>query len=294
MTLTSQREGTVQVPGGNVWYKIVGDGPGTPLLLLHGGPGAGHDYLEPLGALGDERPVVFYDQLGCGKSDIPDDPSLWIIERFVEEVGAVRKALGMERVHVLGQSWGGWLAIEYMLSKPAGIVSLTLCNTNASAHGFEASAKGRVAGLPEEVRSVIERCEADGTTDSEEYQGASFTFMQAHVCRAAEWPDYLMRTAANVGASPVYGHMWGPSEFTMTGTLAGWDRRASLGEIKAPTLVVSGPYDEATEELADELVAGISGAEKQMMPDTSHTPWIENPDAFFSVLRDFLRRNEPA
>ena len=107
--------------GHKVWTKIVGDGSGIPLLLLHGGPGAGHDYLEPLAALGDERPVIFYDQLGCGKSDIPDNSALWTIERFADEVDEVREQLGIDRCHLLGQSWGGWLGLEYVLRIPPGL-----------------------------------------------------------------------------------------------------------------------------------------------------------------------------
>jgi proline iminopeptidase len=294
MTSTSQSEGKVQVPGGNVWYRVTGTGSGTPLLLLHGGPGGGHDYFEPLQDLGDERPIVFYDQLGCGKSDIPDDLSLYDIGRFAEEVGAVREALGLGLIHLLGQSWGGWLAIEYMLGQPEGVASLTLSNTSASAHGFETGARSRIAGLPESVRQAIAEHETAGTTDSTEYLAASLAFMQAHVCRVQPWPDYLARTGINVQTTPTYAHMWGPSEFTMTGNLSTWDRTARLGEIKAPTLVISGPFDEATENLADELVTGIPGAQKVMIEGTSHTPWIENPDDFFPVLREFLRRNEPA
>lgn len=111
-------EGYVSAPGGRVWYQLVGAGDAIPLLTLHGGPGAGHDNLEPLAGLADERPVVFYDQLGCGHSDKPDDLSLWRIERYVAEIDAVRDALGLDRIHLYGQSWGGWLAIEYMMSRP--------------------------------------------------------------------------------------------------------------------------------------------------------------------------------
>jgi proline iminopeptidase len=114
-------EGTISVPGGRVWYRIVGGGAaGTPLLVLHGGPGAPHDYLENLIALADERPVVFYDQLGCGRSERPDDPSLWRVERFVAELAAVLQTLGLSRVNLLGQSWGTMLAVEYLLSGTSG------------------------------------------------------------------------------------------------------------------------------------------------------------------------------
>src|SRR5215212_8424201 len=115
MTPIDTREGYIPVTGGRVWYQIVGSEDTIPLLVLHGGPGAGHDYLEPLGGLAAQRPVIFYDQLGCGKSDQPDDRSLWRLDRFVKEVDTVRHALGLEQIHLLGQSSGGWLAIEYML-----------------------------------------------------------------------------------------------------------------------------------------------------------------------------------
>ena len=294
MGLTTQREGTVQVPGGNVWYHIEGDGPGTPLLMLHGGPGAGWDYFEPMIALGDERPIVFYDQLGCGKSDIPDGTSLWTVKRFTEEVSAVRAALGLERIHLLGHSWGGWLAIEYLLGKPAGIASLTLVNTSASARAFEAGCVRLLKDLPEDIQQTIERCEAEGKTDDPQYQMASFAFLQKHLCRIQPWPDCMARTGANVAASPVYRYMWGPSEFTCTGPLASWDRSGRLNEITAPTLVVSGPHDEMVPELAEELHAGIPASELAMIQETSHTPWIERPDAFFDVLRPFLRKHDTA
>src|ERR1700754_330251 len=111
----------IEVPGGQVWVNVVGSGGGVPLILLHGGPGGGHDYLEPLAALADDRPVIFYDQLGCGKSDRPDDPALWTMDRFVDELSAVRQALGLGRVHLYGHSWGGWLAIEYLLHHAQGV-----------------------------------------------------------------------------------------------------------------------------------------------------------------------------
>ena len=125
------QEGTIRVDGYQVWYRCVGRG-GIPLLLLHGGPGAGHDYLEPLAALAADRLLVFYDQLGCGRSDQPNDRSLWRLERSVAEVDTVRRALHLEQLHLLGHSWGGWLAIEYLLTHPPGVVSVVLASTSSS------------------------------------------------------------------------------------------------------------------------------------------------------------------
>jgi proline-specific peptidase len=131
-----EQEGFIPVSGYRVWYRIVGGGAdleNIPLLALHGGPGVPHDYIENLADLAsDTRRVILYDQLGCGRSDQPDDTSLWRVERFVEELGIVRRELGLDQVHLLGQSWGGMLAIEYALTQPRGLVSLILASTLSS------------------------------------------------------------------------------------------------------------------------------------------------------------------
>lgn len=293
MTSAAQREGTLPVPGGNVFYRIAGDGPGIPLLVLHGGPGAGHDYLEPLAAIGADRPVVFYDQLGCGRSDIPDDNALWQLDRFVAELDAVRKGLGLDRIHLLGHSWGGFLAIEYMLTRPTGVVSLVLGSTAASAQGFARAARSLVAGLPQDVREAIDRCEAEGATDSPEYQAATMAFFAEHVCRLPQpWPDYVMRTMANVMATPTYAVMWGPSEFNVSGNLRDWDRVCRLGEITTPTLITSGRYDEATPALAAELANGIPGSRSLLFENSAHMAHLEETEAFIAAVRDFLKRSE--
>ena len=264
-----------------------------PLLTLHGGPGTGHDYLEPLQSLGDERPVVFYDQLGCGKSDIPDDMSLYALPRFVEEVDAVRRALGLERVHLLGHSWGGFMAIEYMSGQPSGVVSLTLASTSPSTRAFETAARGLLAGMPEDMQRTIERCEADGTTETGEYMAASLLFMTKHVYRGEQpWPDALLRTMANHAVSPAYEHMWGPSEFNAAGNLKGWDREAGIGKITVPTLITCGRHDEATPEMVAVMQRRIPGSELAIFGNSSHMAHMEEPEEFDRVVRDFLRRAE--
>lgn len=292
MTITAQREGMIEVPGGKVWYKIAGDGPGVPLLLLHGGPGAGHDYLEPFEVHGDERPVVFYDQLGCGKSDIPDDTSLWVAERFAREVQAVRDTLGLDRVHLLGHSWGGWLALEYMAGKPAGIVSLTLASTCASVQAYLDLVPGLLAQLPQDVQDTIARHEAAGTTDSAEYQAASFQYLMTFVCRKQPWPDSMLRTGFNIQNTPVYHHMWGPSEFTLTGNLAGWDRTGVLPSISVPTLISVGRYDEIGPPAAEAMQERIPGAELVLFEESAHSAHFEEAEKYAATLRDFLARAE--
>lgn len=289
------RSGYLAVPGGRVWYRIAGpNSPGTPLVLLHGGPGAGHDAFEPLAALADERPVVFYDQLGCGKSDIPDDGSLWVVDRFVEEVAAVRAGLGFQRMHILGSSWGGWLAIEYALTNGGGLVSLTLSSTSASSWQFLRGARRLLAEMPAAVRVTVERLEAEGDTNAPEYLKACLEFYRRHLCRLDPWPDSMLRDIANVAASATYGTMWGPSEFTCTGVLKNWDRTDGLAEIDVPALVTRGSYDEMTQDCAETLRNGIPGARLRTFEHSAHMAHLEEPELFQQVLREFLRQADPS
>ncbi|MDZ4258655.1 MAG: proline iminopeptidase-family hydrolase [Gemmatimonadales bacterium] len=293
---TPNSEGRIPVPGGDVWFKSVGAGVATPLLTLHGGPGVGHDYLEPLAALGTDRPVVFYDQLGCGRSDKPDDPSLWRIDRFVQELAAVREALGLDRVHLLGHSWGGWLAIEYMMGNPSGVASLTLASTSASLPQWAGETACLVASLPEGERETIRRCEEAGDLQNPAYEAAMMEFYQRYVCRSEPWPEPLLRSLNNLMGDPVahsaYVTMQGPTEFTITGNLKDWDRTAHLGEIGVPTLLTFGRYDEFTPACAETLSKGIRKAELHVFEESSHMAHLEEPEEYARVLRSFLERVE--
>jgi proline-specific peptidase len=257
-------EGFVSLRGYKVWYRVVGerDEPGrSPLLCLHGGPGATHDYLAPLEDMtATGRRVVLYDQLGGGNSDHVSDPSLWTVDLFLEELGVVREALELERVHLLGHSWGGVLALEYALTQPAGLASLILADTLASTKEGIAEAGRLIAALPADVQETIRVHEAQGTTDSPEYQEACKAFSRRH----GGWhidpkPEWVEKAFAKLGVNEVYLTMWGPSEFCATGTLKDWDVSGRLGEIEVPTLVVTGRYDETTPALAETLTGASSG-----------------------------------
>ncbi|MDD5628915.1 MAG: proline iminopeptidase-family hydrolase [Elusimicrobia bacterium] len=286
-------EGTVTFRGYKVWYRIVGEreAPGKlPLLCLHGGPGGAHDYLEPLEAMAATgRRVIFYDQLGCGRSDQPHDPSLWTVPLFVEELAAMRRALALERVHILGQSWGGMLALEHALTKPSGLASLILADSPASMRQW-ASETGRLrAELPEEVRRTLSGHEAAGTTDDPAYQEAMLVFYRRHVCRLDPWPDCLNRSFAQLGRNPeVYHAMNGPSEFTVTGNFKDWDITARLGEIRVPALVLSGRHDEATPAIAGTVHRGIAGSRWVIFENSSHMPHLEETPLYLRELTGFL------
>jgi len=283
-------EGYIVVPGGRVWYRSVGEG-GTPLLCLHGGPGFTHNYLEPLEALGDRRQVILYDQLGCGRSDAPDDTSLWTVDRFVEEVAAVRSALGLDRMHLFGSSWGGMLAMQYVLDRHPELESLILCGSPASMIRWVTDCDELLSAQPPEVLRVIRQHEEAGFTACPEYQAAILGFYREHVCRLRPWPASLERSFAEAGYS-VYNTMNGPSEFTVTGTLKTWDVMDRLGEIRTPALLVGGRYDECRPAHLEEMHRRINGSELAIIEDASHLCFAEQPEEFTGLVNSFLDRIE--
>lgn len=293
------REGRLPFHGFTDWYKVVG-GPAEPgkfpVLVLHGGPGAAHDYLEPIGALAATgRPVIFYDQLGCGLSDRPHDPSLWEVGLFVEEVTAVRQALGLDRLHILGQSWGGMLGMQYALTNPEGLESLIVADSPASMTQWVSEANRLRADLPPAVQATLLQHEADGTTGTKEYQDAVEVYNARHLCRVAPMPDYVKRSFDQIEADPeVYHTMNGPSEFHVIGKLKTWDITDRLGEITTPTLVLSGRYDEATPLIAETIQRGIPGAEWVLFEESSHMPHVEETERYLEVVDEFLTRIERA
>jgi proline-specific peptidase len=290
-------EGYVPFRGYRTWYRIVGEGEDEgklPVLYLHGGPGGTHDYLEPLEAMAETgRRAIFYDQIGCGKSDLPDDTSLWKVETFVDELGEVRRHLGLDRLHIFGNSWGGMLAMEYALTQPTGVASMIVASSPSSIPQWVAEANRLRSLLPQDVQETLTRHEEAGTTDSPEYEQACLAFYHRHVCRLDEWPDCVLRSFAFIeDHGVVYKTMNGPSEFHVIGPLKDWDITSRLGEIGIPTLVITGEHDEATPAINQTVSTGIRGSESVVYPDASHMAHVEDPDGYMRVLDGFLTRIE--
>lgn len=285
-----EEEGFIQVGGYRVWYRIVGGGDDhekIPLLTLHGGPGVPHDYITDLVDLAsDARRVIFYDQLGCGRSDQPNDPSLWTIERAVEEVGIVRHELGLDKVHLWGQSFGGLFAIEYALTQPQGLVSLILASSTSSIPLWIAEANRLREALPSEVQETLVRHEQAGTTDDPEYLQATMVFYERYVIRLNPIPEHVQRAMDQVGQ--VYYIMNGPSEFYVIGNIKDWDRTDRLSEIRVPTLITSGRYDESTPLINEVLHKGIAGSEWVLFEHSSHMAHVEERELYMSTLRAFI------
>jgi proline-specific peptidase len=287
-------EGTIAVPGGGVWYQTVGDrAAGIPLLCLHGGPGMAHDYINPLADLADERMVVFYDQLGCGRSERPDDPSLWTIERSVAEVAAVRDALNLERTHLFGNSWGGWLALQYTLDRQPSLESLIISSSPPSVERAVREMNVLRRQLPKDVQRVLDDAESTGSFDTQEYAAATMVFYKRHLCRLAQWPPNVEYSMGDGFGSGPYLTMWGPSEFgPVTGILDGWDITDRLGEIHVPTLLTVGRHDEMWPSHMADMQAGIPGSELVVFEKSSHMAFVEEREAYIATVRRFLHRVE--
>ncbi|MGB9483806.1 MAG: proline iminopeptidase-family hydrolase [Candidatus Dormiibacterota bacterium] len=299
----SRSEGRAPFGEFETWYEVVGELPSgaqagpAPLILLHGGPGATHDYLSPLAELAtDGRAVVFYDQLGNGRSThLPSrGADFWTVQLFVDELASLLLYLGIAgRYHLLGQSWGGFLAQEHALTQPPSLRSLVISNSAASFPAFAAAANRLRADLPPQVEATLRRHEQAGTTDDPEYAAACDVFYHRHLCRLDPWPDGVTEGLAQIDVDPtVYHTMNGPSEFHVIGSIKDWSVADRLGEIKVPTLIVSGEFDEATPELQETLSRGIEGSERVLLENCSHLPFWEEPGRYLEVIESWLRRHD--
>jgi L-proline amide hydrolase len=289
-------EGTMTRNGHETWYQVVGDldsGP-APVVICHGGPGAAHDYTEPIAMLSRYgRSCVLYDQLGCGKSThLPNAPAdFWTVQLFKDELVDLTRHLGIaERYAVVGQSWGGMLGMEHALDHPPGLRALVVADSPASIPLWVEEANRLRSDLPPEVQETLKRHEEAGTTDTSEYEDAVRVYYDRHLCRVP-WPDCVERSFALIAEDPtVYHTMNGPSEFHCIGSLKTWDITDRLHEISTPTLLVSGRHDEATPYIIEQIHTRIPGAQWQVFEESSHMPHVEEPQAFLEAVEEFLEK----
>ena len=280
--------------GYQTWFEVVGDltSGRTPIVALHGGPGAAHNYLEPMKELAEAGwPVVFYDQLGCGESThLPEiSKDFWTIDLFLDELDTLLRHLDIAtNYHLFGQSWGGMLAAEHAVRQPSGLASLILSNSLASSATWASGAERLRAQLPTETLGALERHESRGTTEEPEYLAAVEEYYDRHVCRIP-LPDFVKKSFDQMATDPtVYGTMWGPNEFAPIGTLKDWTIVDRLGAIAVPTLVISGEFDEATSECQQPFIEGIADVRAAVVAGGSHLSMVEQPEDYFRIVRDFL------
>ncbi len=299
MTAQPTTTGTLDFRDGSTWYQVTGDLPGarTPLVTLHGGPGASHDYILSLTDLATGgRAVVHYDQLGCGRSThLPDrGADFWTVELFLDELDNLLDRLGLAAgYHLLGQSWGGMLAAEHAVRRPPGLRSLVISNSPASMALWSEAADGLRAQLPEEVREALERHEAAGTYDDPEYLAATEAYYDRHVCRVRPYPPEVQHSFDQIGQDPtVYHTMNGPNEFHCLGSLRDWSivERAAL--IDVPTLLVSGRHDEATPLVVQPYFDAIPDVRWEVFDESSHMPFVEERARYMEVVGAFLAEHD--
>ena len=281
----------IKVDGYNIVSYSYGKGEHV-LFLLNGGPGLPCDYLrDPHIHLVEEGyRIVAFDQLGCGNSDRPEDVSLWNITRYVEEVETVRKELGIVNFHLLGQSWGGWLSIEYALTYPDEIRSLILANTCGDLQHLTTELNRMREALGSETVAMMLHHEAMGTIDHPEYQAAITILNYRHVCRLKEWPSSLLASVDDWNMGP-YGTMQGPNEFLYIGNLKDWNRISDMDSLEMPTLIITGTHDEIGPACASRMNNVLPNSEVLVFHNSSHVPFYEEPDLYFKELQIFLSKN---
>jgi len=288
-------EGYVQVSGGKIWYKVIGSGPGKPLMVMHGGPGGRScGSIEAYKALASERPIIFFDQLESGKSDHPNDTSLWKLPYFVEQVELLREELKLNSFHLLGSSWGGSIAVEYMVTQNTdAIASVIFSGPLIGTPQWMKDSKVLISRLSQPVQDTINKYEALGEYKSPAYLAATDTF-NANFNSRKKGPRDLVPECEGVAGSnrAIYNYMWGPTEFNATGTLRDFDRVGDLHTITRPTLFVGGEFDEVLPETLYYFQSLVPGSKVSIIPNAGHAKTRDNPQDYIEALRKFLAEVE--
>ncbi len=284
-------EGHVSVTGGKIWYKIVGEADKMSLLLLHGGPGAPSYYLNPLAALSVDRQVIFFDQLGCGRSGRELDKSLMTIENHIIQVEKLCEQLNLKKFCLYSSSWGAVMAIEFYLRHPEMVSALIFSSPCLSTKQWIDDAKQLIALLPEEIQHTINRCEEQHDYGSDEYQQAMQVFYDNFLSRKHPLSEDLQNTFSNMNAE-IYQYMWGASEFSCTGTLNGYDRIDKLSEIEVPTLFIGGEYDEARPSTIQHFSSLVPDSQYSIAPNAGHMTIQDNSSHDIQAIKEFLKRFE--
>lgn len=274
---------------GNLWYEVYGTSrPRTPILVAHGGPGF-LSMPQTVSELADERPVYFYDQLGCGRSDKALSITTYTPEHYVDELATVIEKLELKEHILMGFSWGTMLIVLYYLKyKPKNLKAIILCAPYLSTPAWDKDQRRNIENMPAKVRDVILKCEQNldfGTP----YQEAMLEYYKKHLCRLEPWPDFVS-TAFDKLNMDVYRRLWGESEFTISGLLKDYDLIPNLKEIKIPTLFTCGKYDEADPKTVALFNKAVPNSVMTVIPDASHLHQIEKPELFLDTVRGFLNK----
>jgi proline iminopeptidase len=286
-------DGYINYLDSRTYYRIAGPlhQKKPPLLLLHGGPGSTHNYFEVLDRLAyeDDRQLISYDQIGCGNSYLEGRPELWRMDTWIGELKAVRKALGLEEVYLLGQSWGGMLLLEYLCRHAhPGVKGIVLSSTLPSSRLWGEEQARMIRQLPERMQRSIRGATARNDYSSAAYQAAEARYMELHASGkpGPDAPECLTRPKRKGTESYLVG--WGPNEFTPTGTLKDFDVTELLDTIDVPTLIFSGGSDLCTPYIAKTMFDRIPNARWELFRDCRHTCFVEDTETYIRILKDWL------
>ena len=291
------REGYMPFLEYKTYYRVVGKNTGNkkPLVLLHGGPGSTHNYFEVLDRIAEEdgRQLVMYDQIGCGNSYVENRPDLWNSKVWIEELIELRKHLGLDEIHLLGQSWGGMQTLEYVCNyKPEGLKSIILSSTLPASWLWAEEAQRMIAQMPQDMQDAIKKATESGDYSSPEYQAAEDEYMRQHCAGEVTEndPECLRRPKKAGRESYVVG--WGPNEFTPLGTLKDYDVIDQLGDIKEPALIINGGNDLCTPYVAKFMYDRIPNSEWELFRTCRHMCFVEDNDHYVEVLKNWMNKND--
>lgn len=291
------REGYLPFLEYKTYYRVVGKNTGNkkPLVLLHGGPGSTHNYFEVLDRIAEEdgRQLVMYDQIGCGNSYVENRPDLWNSKVWIEELIELRKHLGLDEIHLLGQSWGGMQTLEYVCNyKPEGLKSIILSSTLPASWLWAEEAQRMIAQMPQDMQDAIKKATESGDYSSPEYQAAEAEYMRQHCAGEVTEndPECLRRPKKAGRESYVVG--WGPNEFTPLGTLKDYDVIDQLGDIKEPALIINGGNDLCTPYVAKFMYDRIPNSEWELFRTCRHMCFVEDNDHYVEVLKKWMNKND--
>lgn len=291
------REGYMPFLEYRTYYRVVGKNTGNkkPLVLLHGGPGSTHNYFEVLDRIAEEdgRQLVMYDQIGCGNSYVENRPDLWNSKVWIEELIELRKHLGLDEIHLLGQSWGGMQTLEYVCNyKPEGLKSIILSSTLPASWLWAEEAQRMIAQMPQDMQDAIKKATESGDYSSPEYQAAEAEYMRQHCAGEVTEndPECLRRPKKAGRESYVVG--WGPNEFTPLGTLKDYDVIDQLGDIKEPALIINGGNDLCTPYVAKFMYDRIPNSEWELFRTCRHMCFVEDNDHYVEVLKKWMNKND--
>ncbi len=282
-------EGYVQVRGGKIWYKVIGDGPGTPLIVMHGGPGGKScGSIRAFEQFSKDRPVIFFDQLESGKSDHPNDTTLWKVPYFVEQVNYLKDHLGLKKFHLLGGSWGASIAVEYMVTQNTDpVASVIFVGPLIGTPQWMEDSKVRISQLSKPVQDTINKYEALQQYDAPAYLAATDSFYAKFLVHSGTRKPNPDCDGIESNRA-IYQYMWGPTEFKATGTLKTFNRVPDLNKITKPILFMGGEFDEVLPETLYSYQKIVPSAKVVIIPNAGHASLYDNPDVYLSSLKSFL------